>query len=51
MLKKKQRHTKSVVIVSDNDWLDLEKNADTDIEHSEDCYGTGRIFVNKYEIF
>ena len=34
--KKKQCHTKSVVIVSDNDRLDLEENADTDIEHSED---------------
>ena len=34
--KKKQRHTKSVVIVSDNDRLDLEENTDTDVEHSED---------------
>jgi len=34
--KKKQHHTKTIIIVKDDDQLDLEENTGTDIEHSDD---------------
>jgi len=34
--KDKQHHTKTRGVVSNDDQLDLEETADTDVEHSED---------------
>ena len=36
MPKEKQCHTKTRVVVSDDDQLDPEETADTDVENSED---------------
>jgi len=47
--KKKKCHTKTIIIVSDDDQLDLEENAGTDIEHSDDQADTYERFRLEHE--